>query len=118
MAGENRAQSEIGPTSFIEGQGIIQHGPDDPETKAAYAGGDPKVPGTENLRRDADQAQAAADAGARGTRTRSTKGAADAQAGAASGGDLVAPKGARGSRKAAGGARAARTPRAGSRKRS
>lgn len=116
-----KAQSEIGPTSYVEGEGIIEHGPNDPETKAAYAGGDPKVPGTENLRRDAADAQEAA------PRRRSTKGA-EASSGdtaAASGGDLVAPAGARkGSRKVAGGARgagkqgAARTPRVGSRKRS
>lgn len=111
------AQSEIGPTSFVEGEGIIQHGPNDPETKAAYAGGDPKVPGTENLRRDAAQADTAVRAN-----TRSTRGpSAGAQQSAAAGGELVAPEGARkgSSRKAAGGTtKAARTPRVGSRKRS
>lgn len=36
-----KAQSEIGPTSYTEADGIVKHGPNDPETKAAYAAGHP-----------------------------------------------------------------------------
>jgi hypothetical protein len=38
-----KAQTEIGPTTFVEGGEIIQHGPNDPETKEAYAAGHPAV---------------------------------------------------------------------------
>lgn len=38
-----KAQSEIGPTTFGEGGegNVVKHGPDDPETKRAYAAGHP-----------------------------------------------------------------------------
>lgn len=36
-----QAQSEIGPISYRDGQAPHPHGPDDEETKAAYAAGRP-----------------------------------------------------------------------------
>lgn len=36
-----QAQSEIGPTTYGEGGVLTHHGPNDPETKAAYAAGHP-----------------------------------------------------------------------------
>ena len=36
-----KAQSEIGPTTYGLPGGPVAHGPDDPETKAAYAAGHP-----------------------------------------------------------------------------
>lgn len=36
-----KAQSEIGPTTYGGPNGPVNHGPNDPETKAAYAAGHP-----------------------------------------------------------------------------
>lgn len=39
--GATKAQSEIGPTTYGGPNGPVGHGPNDPETKAAYAAGHP-----------------------------------------------------------------------------
>jgi hypothetical protein len=61
MAEQNqapKAQSEIGPTSYVEGGEIIQHGADDKETQRAYAAGHPSD-GVKDVK-DADPAPARA----------------------------------------------------------